>query len=184
MLSLTKYTGELSVKITAVNVKYNSPAATQFACTISKLPAPVISYVDDKVVWTAIAGAKSYVVKVNDTEYTASGVEFELPAECQVAGARYTIMVKAVAEESAKNSYYSESIKVDYATIAELTYSESHLRWGAVGGAYNYRVLLNGTEVATYTSDVRKAPITFKKQPTEIIISFYISLVGSFLNPI
>lgn len=170
--SLTKYTGEVAVTIRALNVAYNSPAATEFTCNINKLPAPVVQYVEDKVVWTAVEGAKSYVVKVDGDEYPVNGTEFVIPAEYNVAGRTCFISVKAVAEDTEKNSYYSEEITVSYGEICSLEYSANNLRWGAVAGASSYIVKVGTLQVAKGDSSLRSAEITFKVAGKNIITLF------------
>lgn len=161
-LSMTKYTGDITVTLKAINVAFNSPAATQFTCSINKLASPVPQYVEDKVVWAAVEGAKSYIVKVDGDEYPVSGTEFTLPEKYNVNGQTSFISVKAVADEETKNSYYSEEISVSYGEIAYLEYSANNLRWGAVAGASSYVVKVGTLQVAKGDSSLRSAEITFK----------------------
>ena len=171
-LSLTKYTGELAITLKALNITFNSPAATQFTCTIDKIPAPVVQYVEDKVVWDAVEGAKSYIVKVDDDEYAVNSTEFTIPEKYNVDGQTCFISVQAIADDAGKTSYYSEEISVSYGQIGCLEYRANNLRWGAVAGASSYVVKVGTLQVAKGDSALRKAEISFKAAGDNTITLF------------
>lgn len=168
-LSLKGYSGDVVATIQAVCEGYNLADATEYKFKIATLATPVAKVVGNNVAWDAVAGAVSYIVKINDTEYTVNGIQFAIPAEYCVAGASYTVSVKAVAEDAAKSSFYSKEIAVTYGKIAGFGYANNALTWDVVGGATTYVVKMDGVEAVTLDGSVAKTALTFTKAGSNVI---------------
>ena len=143
-MSMKAYSGEVSVKVTAIAANYNSEPATEYSYTCNKLVAPVATLVGDELSWNAVAGASSYAVVINGTSYTANGTTFAIPAEYKTKGNALKITVQAVAAEAANSSYASDEMTVNYGVVESVSYADGALTWDLVGGAYSYKVQVNG----------------------------------------
>ena len=181
-LSLTKYTGDLSVTINAVNPRYNGAAATEFTCAINKLPSPVLKVVGEKVVWTAVEGASSYLVSLNvkdnkgnevaTTETSVTGTEFTLPEEHFKKGYTFTITVKSISSDATKNSYSSDPIVAKCGEVSNIQYYANTLTWDAVIGADEYRYqVADGGSSQVKVGDATSASIASFKKAGEIKIT-------------
>ena len=148
--SLKEYTGDLKITVYPVTDGYNSPSATYLEYKKTTLACPLNVDVNNLTVsWDEVDGAKSYVVKVGNTEYTSESTEFTLDAEELSSLSKYSVSVMAVANDTKNNSLYSDSVQASFLVLNGLKYSNGTLEWNSVLGAANYGVILNnGKEVS------------------------------------
>lgn len=174
--SLSAYTGDLSIAVKAEARGYNSSvSAVEYAKTKLAVPANVV-VANGKVTWDAVAGAESYIINFNGTEYLASANTYDIPAGLPSKG--YEVSVKAVASTSANTSAYSEAIAVKAKLESEyIEYQNGIVSWNPVANAQGYYVSVNGGEDIVVDS-ANEAAVKFTKGGENTVSVAYIDNRG------
>ena len=138
---------------------------------MNQLDAPKPSLSKNCIVWDTVPNAKSYEVYVNasaEATFSTSGLLYDL---CEYAGhGELTVTVKAISDGSKfDSSPMSEAITVTKLEAPKnIAYSNGTLTWGAVDGATDYELKVNGTP---YTSTTNECALPFIKGDNEVSVT-------------
>lgn len=147
--------GEYTATVTAVAHGYN-PSKAELTFTKTALSAPVGVTANGKTVtWTAVEGATSYKVKVNETEFEVTDTTYTVE---EVDGT-LSIAVKAVKEGA--DSLYSDAVEISN-VLGTISYDDGIISWASVVGASGYRIRVNGRDAGDVTTNY--APVTLTKK--------------------
>lgn len=158
--SFKYYTGSLRYNVTPVAKGYNATATNDYFYTKNSLVTPADIHVEtvteggatvSKLLWSEVAGATSYKVVVDGTEYTANGNSFVLKNEYFNADiTSHVITVQALGEH---NSLVSDDFVLETSGIAEAYYNNHRVYWTQVFGVNNYVVSVNGVETTVSANE-------------------------------
>lgn len=121
--------------------------------TTPTLAIPAGVALENRVVsWQSVAGATSYVVKINDQTFNTTLTTFDIPLS--IYGA-VSIQVKALnaSIESSYSSALSLSLPRKLAIPTNIRQEGNWIRWDAVDGALGYVVLVAGIEYVVTTNE-------------------------------
>ena len=156
--------GTLYVKVTPVCTGYYAEAteAVSFNKTVLARPSGV-TLNGTTVIWNKVAGAVSYKVTVNGTEYTATSNSFVMGKDVLSDNFdTYEITVQAIAEDTQANSPVSETVTLQNAVITDVSYRNGYLYWTPVLNADKYVIVIGGsTKEIVVPATAAYAPITF-----------------------
>jgi len=145
-LSVSGYTGEMTVSVVPVTDGYYSPAAVSASYTKTAPVTPSgIRTMGMMLLWDAVEGATSYEVRIGTKTYTVTSNELDLSKENAglSAGNSYSVSVKTVAGD--QSSLFSEPVSIGYYLMSDsLRYSNKTVYWTPVLGVSNYEVRVNG----------------------------------------
>lgn len=124
---------------------YNSPVASTYTYRKVTPAVPAGIRVEGNLLrWKTVAGAQSYTVRVNGTEYEASASQFDLSDYVEDGE---TFVVEIRANGAAGSSLWSNAQSMNYLAITEApVYSGGILSWNPVVGAAYYEVQVNDGE--------------------------------------
>ncbi len=147
--------GLYEISITPKARGWNSPAASTYSYQKNTLAAPAnvrSDVANSKIVWDTVKGAVRYEVQIGS--HTKSVTENEIPftEEFREAGvSEYTVIVRAIAQDSANNSLWTDVYSVRYGELGnELRYRDGVLSWDPVFGVSSYELKLNDGEGVAY----------------------------------
>ena len=165
--------GNIAVKVTAYAKGYNASEVAVFDYDKLTLLVPQnVKVLDTVVTWDAVAGAASYVVKVNGDEFPVSGTEFTVPANTDISN-DVLISVKAVSADGSTDSLYSEEKKLTTTLEGQVSYENGKVKWNNVFGITKYAVRINGGQ-ETVVEGVNELAIEFNGRGTNTIsVCFY-----------
>lgn len=161
----------LKVEVVPVTKNYTSPEAVSVVIDKKTLSSPVnLRIKGDELSWSAVEGATSYVVYVNDEPKTVDTNKYDLTSDGELSNVEnYNIYVKA---KSANNeSLVSDAVDARYYVLEKsLKYSNGILSWKHVIGVNNYEISLNGTVIKTVADGNNcHTPITFDSEGVNVI---------------
>jgi len=177
--------GELTIKVYPVAKGYNSSDAVSLTYNKVRLQVPAnISISGTTVTWDAVAGAKSYVVKIGDKTFPVSTNSITLTSEHYTAGQDMcAISVSAVGDTEETSSHYSEAVTVRFASMADtLAYANGTVAWEYVINAARYAVKVNGGEEIIVAANANRAPITLTQAGVNVIEVCYYDKDGNASN--
>lgn len=158
--SFKYYTGNLRYNVTPVAKGYNATATNDYFYTKNSLVTPADIRVEtvteggatvSKLLWSEVAGATSYKVVVDGTEYTANENYFVLKNEYfNTDVTSHVITVQALGEH---NSIVSDDFVLETASITEAYYDNHRVYWTQVFGAKNYVISVNGVETTVSANE-------------------------------
>lgn len=153
--------GEIVVNVYPKTKGWNSPVASQWTYEKTMLGTPYnVRTAGNQIIWNAVAGASSYTVEINGTEYTADTNSFDLSANLD-SGAGVNDYVIRVRANGAKNSLWSDEVGMRYLAMSEsVAYDQGVLSWDGVWGATYYEIQVNDGEVIRVDSDQNSAAVT------------------------
>ncbi len=124
---------------------YNSPVASTYTYHKATPAVPAGIRVEGNLLrWKTVAGAQTYTVRVNGTEYVASASQFDLSDYVEDGE---TFVVEIRANGAAGSSLWSNAQSMNYLAITEApVYSGGILSWNPVVGAAYYEVQVNDGE--------------------------------------
>ena len=177
--SLANFSGEMTVKVIPVTDGYNSPDAATATYTKAAPAAPTGLTASGNVLsWNEVAGATSYIVKVNSATLTTETNSIDL-TETEIelfADTAYTVSVQAVSDGGA--SAFCAPVTMGYLVMdSNLVYSQNTVYWTPVIGASNYLVRVNGG--ATMSVNGCSAQVKLTKKGINTIEVKYTDLGGS-----
>ena len=149
--SLHEFTGDMKLSVYPVTVGYASKKSKEIEYKKDLLASPQnIDVKNMTVTWDPVAGAKSYVLKFGDIEYQTEAASYDVTLEMLEDGVtKYNVSVKAIADDSSKNSYFSNEVEFNYLELMDLKYGDGLLEWSPVLGATSFGVVVNdGEEVS------------------------------------
>ncbi len=182
--SMKNYTGEITVKVSAVANGYNGSAA-EITYTNAKLATPTglkLNY--NTLEWNKVEGATKYQVRIGAYAYDAAGTSFDLPEEFMVSGMNYDVSVQAFGATEEANSYYSDAITVNYGVFEKAGYVNGKLAWDPVGGASFYTVSVNGGAEKELSGGVSATEVTFTKAGENIVVLSAKNFLGRTLDSV
>lgn len=182
--SMKNYTGEITVKVSAVANGYNGSAA-EITYTNAKLATPTglkLNY--NTLEWNAVEGAAKYQVRIGAYAYDAAGTSFDLPEEFMVSGMNYDVSVQAFGATEEANSYYSDAITVNYGVFEKAGYVNGKLAWDPVGGASFYTVSVNGGTEKELSGGVSATEVTFTKAGENTVVLSAKNFLGRTLDSV
>ena len=149
--SVTGYTGQITVSVIPATEGYNSPEGCEATITKTRMPAPQNVAINNLTLsWDAVAHAASYIVKINEKNFSTSETSFLLSDENiqLTAGEIYEITVTAVSNEPGMEaSFQSEVVTGRYLEMREtVRYSGNTVFWDPVIGSEAYEVQINDGE--------------------------------------
>ena len=149
--------GEVVFSIYPRTKGYNSPAAATLTVEKARLATPSGLRVEGTTLtWDAVTGASGYTVRIDGTEYAATGAEIDL-AGYVTSGEEVTVSVRA---DGSAPSLWSDEAEMSYLAMSgELNYSASVLTWNAVVGATYYEVRVNDGAWTRYEAGVTQAEV-------------------------
>lgn len=173
-VSVKEYSGEVTVKVTALASGYNVAEATELVYESTKLAMPNVNVSHDKIIWTDV-GATKYVLTFGDKTIEVEGTEYVLQTEDFVTGVNnYEVTVQAIAEDPVNNSFVSESVVAKYEVMGAVRYEAGKLYWEPVLGAYGYAIKVNGIKAKTVGADVKETEIALTQAGNNVVeICYY-----------
>ena len=127
--------------------------------------------------WTAVEGATSYVVKVNNDTYTVDAATFDLSTITLTANTTYAVSVSAVKADG--SSEFCSAVNASYLTKAfEVSYAQNTVAWSYVIGASDYEVKVNGSDPVAVTG-TNMAKITLTQEGDNLVEVRYTNGEGS-----
>lgn len=165
--------GEIKINVYAQTKGYNSPAATEYSYTKTKLATPsgiVINNVDKKYIlsWKD-TGAEKYIVKIGNVTLEATTNSIDVTeALTWVDATKYEVTIKA--STSTNESVWSDPVDLRfYAMSSKLTYKSGIVSWEAVLGATGYEYKVNDGGIQTVTDGSTSAAVEFTNAGTNTI---------------
>lgn len=143
--------GEYDISVTPVAKGYNSPEAStiSYEKTSPALPSD-IRLVGDILTWTADADAEYAVVYGNRTAELEKGSDSidlsTLDGLTWTAEAEYTVQLRVT--KGGEEALSEQFVFVNRALDPTLLYNNGTLSWKAVAGASEYRLTVNGVQIA------------------------------------
>ena len=116
-----------------------------------------VEFADDATMtWNEVSGATGYVVEYNNGTKTkvTDCVFAQLPA------GKYSVKVKAIRDSEPNYVYYTENpvsttITVLASVVSDkITYDGATIKWNAISGAVNYKVIIDESEGVVSTNSV------------------------------
>lgn len=169
--SMKNYSGEISVKVSAVAAGYTSTAAT-LTYTSAKLTAPTdITVAGNEIQWSAVEGAAKYNVMIDGVKIGETvELKMSVPANYQAVGLDFAVSVQAVSASEAENSYYSDLVKVKYGQLNNVAYANGMLTWAPVGGVSKYEYTVNNGAIQLVEAGATSAKVAFTKAGNNVIV--------------
>ena len=170
--------GKVKISVYAETNGYNSPAATEYVYTKTKLAAPsnvTLTNVEGvyKLSWKKVTGATEYSVKIGNTILTATTNELDITtAVSWIEEASYNVEIKA--KNATSESVWSNATVLYYGIMSpNLTYKSGRVYWEPVVGATGYQVQIEG-QITTYDdATMTSAPVTFTREGTNEVYVRY-----------
>ncbi len=163
--SLKEYSmrdGGIEIKVYPMTKGWNSPASSTFTYHKTTPAAPRnITFNIVTVSWTAVEGATSYEIRINDQIFTSDSNSFALPDTLTLTpNTDYELTVRTSVD--ANKSLWSESIIIRDSMYQTLTYSNGVVSWKNVKEATLYEVKVNDNTLFLI-DDVNYANIVLDK---------------------
>ena len=149
--SVKELSGTITITIYATAKGYNPADPVTFTYDKTRLATPKsdsITTEDNYLTWGAVEGAKSYLVKIGDKEYTSTTNKLSL-ADIGATAEEVEVTITAIAANTANNSLPTD--KQIFANTLEnrVTYSKNTVKWAAIFGVTEYEVKVNDNEPIT-----------------------------------
>ncbi len=175
--------GEIKINVYAQTKGYNSPAATEYSYTKTKLATPsdvVINNVDKKYIlsWKD-TGAEEYTVKIGNVTLTSTTNSIDVTeALTWVDAAKYEVTIKA--STSTNESVWSDPVDLHFYTMSDkLSYKSGVVSWDAVLGATAYEIKVNNGGIETIDNGATSAAVEFTNAGTNIVYVRWIDTLNN-----
>ncbi len=135
--------GGIEIKVTPMTKGFNSPDASIYTYHKTTPAAPRnVSLNISRVNWTAVVGATSYSVRINDQIFTSDTNSYLLP-ESLVLAPNTDHLISVRANTANAYSLWSDPIAIRTSMYNTLTYANGVVSWKYVNDTYFYEVKVN-----------------------------------------